>query len=217
MPDFASMVRQRLPKLSLDSEREEQVIAELAAHLEDCAEEGIDSSAVAEAINWARLGAEIRRAKESAVDRMKQLVIPGVVALVVSGLAQVVCRFLSLRTYVFPTSTTAFVLQWPWLMALPLAGAAGAYVARRAGATAGRRLLAALLPAVLLTPLILLVGVAEIAYRAINGSLGTFPWIAIAGYLVSWTIVPAIPLLLGASFFLFGEAEAEPRTMAHHA
>ena len=139
VPDFEAVIRCRLPKLWLGREREAEVIAELASYLEDCADDGREPEGACNAVPWGRFGFQIRCGKENAMDRMKQIMILATAAMAVSGAIQVGCYFLGLRTFVFPTSNTAVVFQWPWLVALPLAGATGAYIARKSGVSVPTR------------------------------------------------------------------------------
>jgi hypothetical protein len=205
VPDFEAVIRCRLPKLWLGREREAEVIAELASYLEDCADDGREPEGACNAVPWGRFGFQIRRAKENAMDRMKQIMIPATAAMAVSGAIQVGCYFLGLRTFVFPTSNTAVVFQWPWLVALPLAGATGAYIARRSGASPFRRVIAALAPAWLLMATFAALSIPAIIIGDLRHAAN---WVGFGAMLLSWVAIPAVPLVLGASPFLGGAETA---------
>ena len=69
MRDWSSVVRSRLIALGIEAEREEQIRAELAGHLEDayadairrgCTEEDAAARALAQVPDWTRLADAIR-------------------------------------------------------------------------------------------------------------------------------------------------------------
>ena len=75
MRDWSSVVRARLIALGIEAEREEQIRAELAGHLEDayadairrgCTEEDAAARALAQVPDWTRLADAIRRADQKA-------------------------------------------------------------------------------------------------------------------------------------------------------
>ena len=93
MRDWSSVVRSRLIALGIEAEREEQIRAELAGHLEDayadairrgCTEEDAAARALAQVPDWTRLADAIRRAdqKEGPMSPdAKTLWLPGMAAL----------------------------------------------------------------------------------------------------------------------------------------
>lgn len=219
MPDFEALVRQRLGSLKLSREGEREVVAELAAHLEDrylqlLAGGAGGPEALADSLQELKrsrsLRRNIRRAKEDWMDRSRQLLMPALASMCVSGVAQLVCNGLYPHPFVFPTGDTGYVLQPLWLAALPLAGALAAYLARKAGATRGRRLAAACAPVLVLLPLFALGMIVD--FR----SWHTKPLLLLAGPILSWLVIPAIPLLLGALPFVLGThpSEAKPSAAA---
>ena len=101
----------------------------------------------------------------------------------VSGIGNVVetglCTIISANTPMY----------FAWLLTLPIAGAAGAALARRAGVRSTERLTAALFPAMALA--------LEATYFDV---LTGFFW----GFPIYWVLVPAIMCALGALPFLRG-------------
>src|SRR5208282_6446724 len=96
MPDWSALVRERLGAAATSSVQDEEVIAELAAHLEDLYEElrgkGMcESDAIGQALgnvgNWRGLAGRIRRAKgkeETMNSRTRTLWLPGLFGLTAS-------------------------------------------------------------------------------------------------------------------------------------
>ena len=139
MPDWKKLVRERLAMLNLPPSTEKEVIAELAAHLEEIHEKVrqtcvTDAAAVEltlqEIDNWSVLARNIRRAKsegESMNYRTKSLLWP---------LAAVTWLGASLSVMVLQRTDRLYpnliLFYLPWLATLPLVCAAAAYLAQRA-------------------------------------------------------------------------------------
>lgn len=217
MPDFQRIVQDRVGCLRLREEREREIQAELAAHLEDryqefrdqgSGESGAMSAALTELGNIRGLRENIRRAEEGWMDRKKQFLIPALASMCVSAAAQTTSYGLHGRPFVFLGTHTAYVLQPAWLVALPLAGALGAFLARRAGAPVTRRLLAASAPAWMWLPVFILAFFVDVVFGS------TRQMSLLAGPLVSWLVVPAVASLLGALPFL-RDGNLPARNMVH--
>jgi len=139
MPDWKKLVRERLAMLNLPPSAKKEVIAELAAHLEEIHEKVrqtcvTDAAAVEltlqEIDNWSVLARNIRRAKsegESMNYRTKSLLWP---------LAAVTWLGASLSVMVLQRTDRLYpnliLFYLPWLATLPLVCAAAAYLAQRA-------------------------------------------------------------------------------------
>jgi hypothetical protein len=209
----------------MDAEREEEIITELAGHLEDLYEDLLrrgkpESEAAQFALSTAADWDEVRReiqvaAKEEVImnHRVKALWLPGACTIALSG---VLLRLLQGMPAAPPVTWVwhgAYLLvYWQWLLCLPLIGALGAYWSRRAGGKLLERSLAASFPALtwmgfpgLLLPFVLV-----------------FHWIVYHDFklvppalffLVGWVVLPEAALLLGASVFFRGDA-AESRQAA---
>jgi hypothetical protein len=139
MPDWKKLVRERLAMLNLPPSAKKEVIAELAAHLEEIHEK-VRQTCVTDAVaveltlqeidNWSVLARNIRRAKsegESMNYRTKSLLWP---------LAAVTWLGASLSVMVLQRTDRLYpnliLFYLPWLATLPLVCAAAAYLAQRA-------------------------------------------------------------------------------------
>lgn len=139
MPDWKKLVRERLSTLNLPPSAKNEVIAELAVHLEEI-HERVRQTCVTDALaveltlqeidNWRVLARNIRRAKsegESMNYRTKSLLWP---------LAAVTWLGASLSVMVLQRTDRLYpnliLFYLPWLASLPLACAAAAYFAQRA-------------------------------------------------------------------------------------
>lgn len=209
MPDWIAYVNNHLGRLPLSQEESLQVREELAAHLEDAylslrAQDVSEQDAarlVCEQVpNWQDLHRDILVAKSEAFmqNRVAQLWIPGLVTLFSAYVLLAVMQFAGLRAMVsHPGEPRGIVLYLPWLLSLPVIGAVGAYLSRRARATGWRVYLAASLPALALGAFFLLV----------------FPWSFVvdpqvplrdkgAGLsimMLNWVVLPGLALSLGAA------------------
>ena len=217
MPDWKQIVGDRLGALHLPAETKDDVVAELALHLEEVSENarnaGLSGSAATalaleEVQNWRALAAQISRArsKEGVMNRrIKSLWLPAMAGVLGAGLAVTALHWIDVSPhYVFrgsylchaPSGTCAGIaisFYWPWLAATPAIGALGAYLSRRAGGRVGSRLLAGLAPALLI----------------FLGSFLTQPVVPIASFshyyfycVTNWVLIPGLLLLLGALPFL---------------
>lgn len=108
MPDWEDIVGQRLGRMKLAPEERREVIAEVAAHLEDCYGELCDAGSpdpegytLAQVPDWKALGRKIRKAKEGPMNQTIRVFLCGSVTgavaamLAVSGLVLVGGGFLS--------------------------------------------------------------------------------------------------------------------------
>jgi hypothetical protein len=92
----------------------------------------------------------------------------------------------------------AFVI--PWLITQPLVGAMAAYWSRRVGGAVRHQLLAALAPAIgVLVLFLVILPWALIVERPSAPGLRLRAFLALT---LAWVVMPAIPLLIGATPFL---------------
>ena len=213
MPDWAQLLKERLGSLGLAAGREDEILAELAAHLEDAyagwvqrgvpAEEAVNL-ALMDVPDWAGLRREIYHAEHVEGDmnqRTKSLWLPGLLtSLLCMGLLFILQRFgpppLFIRQGLFP----AIVLNWPWYLFLPLAGACGAYCSRRAGGNIWGSVAAGLLPAAILAAALLSAFV--VAFFVDPQVPPHVKFSALLAYLLTWGVFPGLALLLGVLPFL---------------
>jgi hypothetical protein len=159
-PDWKTLVRERLHTLNLESREVQEVVDELATHLEDFYEEQIGGlsefqarqNALDEVVEWRSLVRKIQHAKhkEKTMNaRTKHLWLPGLVSLSASmGLLMILIE-ISLQPRLLGHSPLQIVIL-PWLVLLPLCGGAGAYLSWRGGADCWARLIAGLFPTIVL-------------------------------------------------------------------
>src|SRR5262245_35243630 len=169
MPDWSRLVAERLAHMNLPTDVQREVIAEIAAHLEECYVElrqagGADPEAqtLAQVSNWTELCRKIQEAKEDRMNFARKAVIPGVAAVIAAVTTLKLLVYLLIAPLPCgPNATCIKVvavsaegrLQLPyllWLSMLPLAGAMAAALARRMGARPAERLIAAISPALYL-------------------------------------------------------------------
>jgi hypothetical protein len=214
--DWGALVRERLGGLELTPAQEEEIVAELAGHLEDLYEgrraQGLGESQAFEAVgraldevaNWRRLARKIHRAKreeENMNNRTKSLWLPGLVSLAAANAFLMILQRAGLQPhFIWLRSGPALMLYLRWLIALPLFGALSTYLSRRAGGQPLARLAAGLFPSIILLGLfcLLLVG-GLIVDRQVRGTLTLIGFATGVG---NWVLLPGAALLLGALPFL---------------
>jgi hypothetical protein len=222
------MARQRLTPLALEAKREEEIIMELADHLEDLYSDLVRQGksevealkfALSTVADWEELRREIQLvAKEEVImnHRVKTLWLPGVCT---SALAAVLLRLLQIRSAPAPHvfwawHGTYLVLYWRWFLFLPLIGALGAYWSRRAGGKLLDRVLAASLLIVGLTCVLAVIFCAVMLFP--HGEPLSMRLVAFSLYLLGWGFAPFLLLLLGALPFLRGDAgKSRPAAASH--
>ena len=163
MPDWQELVRQRLSGLSLDATEKDEVHAELAAHLEETYEglvkEGEAEPAAVQRVlslagDWGDLRRRIQMAREKGsnmTNRVRQLWLPGFLTLFTSMMLLMIIEFFGPRPRIvqlrgWSMIAPVMVVYVPWLLALLLIGAMGAYLSHRAGASQRVVLLSILFP-----------------------------------------------------------------------
>lgn len=206
MADWRDLVRERLHPLSLPAQDAEEVVNELAAHLHDLYEEKLEqriSEAEArrltedEVANWPRLAQRIQRIKhkeELMNDRTKHIWLPGLVNLAAAMILLTPLISVSMQSRFLGRSPLQMVLL-PWLCLLPLCGAAGAYLSRRAGGSLRARLVAGLFPTISMLTL----GSILVVSRRLTFAHPEWKYGAIA--LAVAVILPSVTLLAGAAPF----------------
>jgi hypothetical protein len=209
MLDWLAYVNHRLSRLPLSEAEALQVMEELAAHLEDdylsLRAQGVSESeavrlACAQVSSWRELRRDILSAKLEGFmqNRVSQLWIPGLVTLFSAYALLALMQFAGLRAMTsHPGEPRGIVLYLPWILSLPLIGAVGAYLSRRAQATGWRVYFAASLPALALGVFFLLI---------LPWSFVVDPQVplhtkgtALAALMVSWVILPGFALCLGVA------------------
>jgi hypothetical protein len=220
----------------LEAKREEEIITELAGHLEDLHEDLVRQgksepealrSALNTAADWDELRREIQLSASEEVimnyrlgpagkRRFKTLWLPGACTIALSG---ILLRLLQMPSapspHVFwPQHGMPFVFYWQWFVCLPLVGAIGAYWSRNAGGKLLERALAASSPAVawMCFPGLILPFVLVFQWIVYHSA----PLVPAALFLLGWVVLPEAALLLGALPFLRGDAADSGQAAASH-
>jgi hypothetical protein len=211
MRDWGALVEQRLADLVLEPEERTEVIAEVAAHLEDICEEMLkqgvtEEEAVRRALSrvgdWRDLKRKIfaaKRREQPMEKRIRQLWIPGFLTLILSMLFLTVLYRLGLRARLVWSGPNAILLYMPWLAGLPFFGALGAYISSRAGGSRGTVLFVSVFPALALTFAFLFMFPFSLTIELIVGRPVDFSRVATVLLKdgIGWLLVPGAALLLG--------------------
>lgn len=216
MPDWKKLVRERLGPYK--PAYREEVVVELAAHLEETYEtarlQGFTDAAAAkltlqevqEVNDWHVLAADIHRAKsqedqmndDQMNPRTKSLWLPVLLTLLSASVSLMATQFLGLRPHLVWIKGMGITLYWPWLAGLPLCGALGAYLSQRAHGPLPARLAASLSPALIMLIVMLLI----LPWGLALDGLHFLTLVSFGLGLANWVAVPAFALLIGASPFL---------------
>ena len=138
--------------------------------------------------------------------RTKALWLPALATFLGASLSLMLCQLSGIRPRILWFEGHAAVwFYWPWLLTLPIFGAAGAHLSLRAHGPVSARIAAGLSPAlIMLTVMLLLLPFG----LAIDG----FHFFRLVGFgllLIGWVALPALALLLGAAPFLREPKPAE--------
>jgi hypothetical protein len=167
MPNWQELVRQRLSRLKLESaDSENEVIEELAGHLEDEYESllhnGIsEHAAISRVMRQIADGRDLKskiessRKKESNMNtRVSQFWLPALLTIFLAMSFLMIVEALGFQPWVSSTwggpqgTIPVAVVYLPWLITLPFIGALGAYLSGRAGAPRWVVLTSVIFPAV---------------------------------------------------------------------
>lgn len=141
-------------------------------------------------------------------DRTRSLWIPGLASLTAAmGTLMIMNRFGVEPRIFWYGSKVGLELYLPWLMVLPVFGALGAYLSRRAKGQLKARLVAALFPAIVLFGFFCFaITVSAVIERHV-------PWrvlpLVFALAVFNWALLPGAALLLGALPFLWNSQMQE--------
>ncbi len=206
-PDWGKLVREHMGPLDLPCDIQENVVNELAAHLQETyeaarsqriREEEALELALQEVEDWNVLATNIQCAKEERImnHRTKSLWMPALASILAASLAMMLLQFSGVRPHLVWTGPAAMSFYWPWLAILPLCGALGAWLSRRDQGTVRSRLIAGLAPVLWLLLLAFAVEPLEIA----TSGLSHFRYF---GYgVANWVVIPGFALLVGTIPFL---------------
>jgi len=211
MRDWEEIVREQMAELALEPEEKAEVIAEVAAHLEDTCEEmrrqGIaEEEAVRRTLSqtgdWKVLQDRILAAKRREHfmgTRARQLWVPGLLTMILSVLFLMMLQKLGFQPRLIGGGPNAILFHTPWMLSLLLFGALGAYVSSRAGGSRGTMVLASVFPALALTGAFLSMFPIGFAIERIMGNDLAFGFVATALLKdgIDYIVVPGAALLAG--------------------
>ena len=225
MPDWEKVVSHRLAQLALDERERQEVIAELAGHLEETYEglrrtgsperEAVHHT-LSQVTDWSDLQRKIYRAKENTMNsRTRRLWLPSFVTLAASVITLIGFAFLGLKPG--PLGSPDQGIWWShliggitsgpymlneytvWLMALPLIGALGARLSIRAGGTVRDIVISGVFPALAwLTILFVVQSFAASLGRGLEAE--TAP-VNVARLMILLVLIPGACLLLGVRMY----------------
>ena len=232
MPDWEKVVSHRLAQLALDERERQEVIAELAGHLEETYEglrrEGLPEReavyhALSQVADWSDLQRKIYLAKENTMNsRTSRLWAPSFVTLVASVITLVAFTFLGLQPgplgsrpgnqmrgehEIWWGHLVGGITRGPhmvneytvWLMALPLIGALGAGLSRRAGGTRREVIISGVFPALAWLTIVLV----NLSFAASLGrglEVATAP-VGPVGLITMLVVIPGVCLLFGVLIY----------------
>jgi hypothetical protein len=227
MRDWGALVEQRLGGLLLEPVERTEVIAEVAAHLEDICEEMLrqgrtEEEAVRQTLlqvrDWNDLQRQIvmaKRRREFMETRFRQVWIPGFLTLILSMVFLTVLERAGWRPQIVRSGPYAILLYTPWLAALPFFGALGAYVSSRAGGARGSVILATVFPVLALTTAFLLMFPIGLTIQWITGRAVDFSLVATVLLRdgIGWILIPGAALLVGG---MLTHLCLSPRSSSRH-
>jgi hypothetical protein len=130
--------------------------------------------------------------------RITTLWLPGLLSLTVAMGLLMVMRRVGVPPHIVWVRRMPMLIFMPWLVALPLSGAASAYLSSRGGGNVAACLLASLFPAIVLFCLVSI----GFAGMAISDRLDRPEWLYVGLGFFNWVILPGVALLVGAMPFL---------------
>jgi hypothetical protein len=211
MPDWRKLVRERIASSALPAASHEEVISELADHLEEAyaaaLSQGLTEKAAVEFTlqevdDWHVLAREISRARSEENlmnNRTRSLWLPAMINVIAAPGLLMILQKLAVQPRVLWIGDMAMVLYLPWLVMLPIFGALGAFLAKRAHARFVTRIIVGLSPALaVLGAFALLLPVSLID----RPGLRHFPFAYFGLTIFNWVLLPALALLVGTLPFL---------------
>lgn len=223
MPDWEKLVREQVAGLGLELQEENEVIAELAGHLEEAFEsfcqEGMSEQdaarhALVQVADWNALRRYIylaRNKKDNMEPRVTRFWLPGLLGFALAMILEVASYRFDSHPLVLSLDRGTPVLRFhfSWIFALLLVGAITAYLSRRAGGTLRTTLLSSIFPALPLAAVFLI----AIPTGLIIGHPIAYSVVAeqILYMALGWVLLPAFALLAGgclAQFLPGGSAES---------
>jgi hypothetical protein len=212
MLDWQKLVREQLVGLNLGHQEQDEVVAELADHLQEAfeslcregmSEQGATRRALAQAADWNALRRKIylARNKEDIIKpRVTRFWLPGLLGFALAMILEVASYRFDSHPLVLSLDRGTPVLRFhiSWIFALLLVGAIAAYLSRRAGGTLRTSLLSSIFPVVPFAAVFLF----AIPIGLITGHSIAYNIVAeqILYMALGWVLAPAAALLTGGLF-----------------
>jgi hypothetical protein len=207
MPDWRHQVYARLLGLALPPNEKEDVVAELADHLEEgyvqlraqgfSSEDAVKQS-LEQVSDWNAFTKRIQAAKKGDImnDRIRIFWLPGILTLTLSMGFLLILQVFGFQPRTVSWGHNGLVLFYiPWLLSLPVFGALGAYLSSRAGGSRQAVLLSSVFPAVY--PTICFFVILPLALLFNRTVAQHFHLPSIFPQIFAWLVVPATALLIG--------------------
>lgn len=212
MRDWQALVADELAGIALDEPGRSEVVAELAAHLEESCEAllraGVDRDeavrrTLSQAGSWKEVRKRIqnaRRKENTMTDRVKQFWLPAFLTLLLSMVLLMLVQFIGPRPLVvgmhgWRLIAPVAVIYVPWLLLLLPIGAMGAYMAGRASASRRAALLSVIFPVL---PYLALFMIALPVSLILDEHVAhNVMFSALLIGLIAWVVLPGIALLAG--------------------
>ncbi len=208
MPDWQELVSKGLSSLKLSAAEREEVHAELAEHLGETYEallrEGVPEPDAIQHVfslagNWNDLQRKIfaaRTGKDTMTNRVKQFWLPGLLTFTLSMvLLELVQKFFPQPFTLRLDHPPVLLFYVPWLLTLPLAGALGAYLSKRAGGSRRMTLLSSAFPVLPLAAIFLMaIPVGLVLSHTLSHGIVAAAFLTLG---IAWVAVPGLILLVG--------------------
>jgi len=208
MPDWQELVSKGLSSLKLSAAEREEVHAELAEHLGETYEallrEGVPEPDAIQHVfslagNWNDLQRKIyaaRTGKDTMTNRVKQFWLPGLLTFTISMvLLELVQKFFPQPFILHLDHPPVLLFYVPWLLTLPLAGALGAYLSKRAGGSTRMTLLSSAFPVLPLAAIFLMaIPVGLVLSHTLSHGIVAAAFLTLG---IAWVAVPGLILLVG--------------------
>ena len=146
MPDWNKVIHDHLGGLDLQADERAEIVEELAGHLEEIfddlrrqgfSEEDATRGCLLEVEDWRGLGLRIeaaRRKENPMNNRVRQFWLPGLLTFTLSMGLLAVAEIYGPKPWILRSGNPpVMVVHIPWLLGLPVVGAIGAFLSRRAG------------------------------------------------------------------------------------
>lgn len=217
MRDWSALVRERLPEAGLPHAQREEIISELAGHLEECYEEqrmgGLSKAealdnALGQVADWRDLSRKIERAKRTE-GKMNQNTrsfwLPAFITLTAAVLFEAILAQTSYGPRMISGHPKMMLVIWPaWVAGQPFLGAIGAYMSQRAGGTRFARLAAGLFPMIITLAGMSAAYIASLVDGILHGRIdqGHFVLASLPKIALGVIVIPGVALFLGTLPFL---------------